>query len=496
MLKLLIVDDDPELLYSLERALRSDSLEVVTALSAGEGIQQVHATHPAAVIMDVRLPDMSGLDAFVRIREIDSRLPVIVITANATTETAIEAMKRGAFDYLIKPVKLDHLLEVVERAVELGRLTHVPAVFDETESADATVDRIVGQSPAMQEVYKAIGRVAPQDITVLLLGESGTGKELVARAIYQHSRRSQGPFLAINCAAIPETLLESELFGHERGAFTGADRRRIGKFEQTNRGTIFLDEIGDMTPATQAKVLRVLQEQRFERLGAAETIQTDVRIIAATNQNLDELVAAGRFRRDLFYRLRVFTIELPPLRDRRVDLGLLVDYFIRVFGRELNKPAHSAAADVIELFASHAWPGNVRELQSAIKHALVQATGDVLTIACLPAYLRDGPATAPASLTDDQRASFDRAIAQLVRGLLESGQPDIYQQLCSAVDRVAIEEAIRHAHGHMGNASELLGISRNTLRAKLRALGLAVEKQILADSARDLQQSDTGQSSG
>jgi two-component system nitrogen regulation response regulator GlnG len=488
MPKLLIVDDDQELLYSLERALRSDSLEIVTAPSASQGIEQVQVIRPAAVIMDVRLPDMSGLDAFLRIREIDSQLPVIIITANATTETAIEAMKRGAFDYITKPVELDYLLEVVSRAVELSRFTHVPAVFDETEPEGTEVDRIVGQSPVMQEVYKAIGRVAPQDITVLLLGESGTGKELVARAIYQHSRRSQGPFLAINCAAIPETLLEGELFGHERGAYTGADRRRIGKFEQANHGTIFLDEIGDMTPATQAKVLRVLQDQKFERLGGEETIETDVRIIAATNQNLEELVAAGRFRQDLFYRLRVFAIELPPLRERCADLALLVEHFIRVFGRELGKSVRSASPDTLQLLSSHGWPGNVRELQSAVKYGLVQATGDVLTSAFLPAYLR-GTVPLPTETRALHSDSLRDAVARFAQGLLQSGEPDIHQQVCSEVERVLFAETLRHARGNLGKASEILGISRNTLRAKLRALGLAAEKQLIADLTRDAQSS-------
>jgi two-component system nitrogen regulation response regulator GlnG len=486
MLKLLIVDDDAELLYSLERALGSDSMDVVTAVSASEGIKQVQSVQPAAVIMDVRLPDMSGLDAFLKIREIDSRLPVIIITANATTKTAIEAMKRGAFDYLVKPVKLDHLLEVVERAVELSRLTHVPAVFDEAERTDEAVDRIVGQSTAMQEVYKAIGRVAPQDITVLLLGESGTGKELVARAIYQHSRQSEGPFLAINCAAIPETLLESELFGHERGAFTGAERRRIGKFEQANHGTIFLDEIGDMTPATQAKVLRVLQEQKFERLGGEETIETHVRIIAATNQNLEELVASGRFRHDLFYRLRVFTIELPPLRERLEDLPVLVDHFIRVFSRELGKSVRTASPDTMQLLASHLWRGNVRELQNAIKYGLVQTTSDVLTPNCLPAYLRGEVLPWTAKQLEDADG-LRISVARFVQDLLQAGEPDIHQQVCSAVERVVFDETLRHAHGNMGKASELLGISRNTLRAKLRTLGLALEKQIVTDAEPEVQ---------
>src|SRR5215469_6976370 len=278
MPRLLVVDDEPNVLYSLQKSLRSDTLDVVTAKTGKEGIDRVVDAVPDAVIVDVRLPDMSGLDAYDRIRQIDPRLPVIVITAFARTETAIEAMRRGAFEYLLKPVDFRRLREVVARALEVSRLSRVPAVISEEELADSPADRIVGHAPSMQEVYKAIGRVAPQDVTVLILGESGTGKELVARSIYHYSRRSQGPFLAINCAALPETLLESELFGHERGAFTGADQRRIGKFEQVSGGTVFLDEIADMTSATQAKVLRLLQEQCFERMGGNETIQTDVRI--------------------------------------------------------------------------------------------------------------------------------------------------------------------------------------------------------------------------
>jgi two-component system nitrogen regulation response regulator GlnG len=327
---LLVVDDEPNVLYSLAKGLRSDTLDVETAGTARQGIDLVRQRRPDAVILDVRLADMSGLEAFDHIRAIDPHLPVVVITAHATTETAIEATKRGAFDYLLKPVDFHQLQEVVARAVELSRLRHVPAVFAEDDAADEeTVVRIVGRCAAMQEVYKAIGRVAPLDVPVLIRGESGTGKELVARALYHHSRRNDKPFLAINCAAIPETLLESELFGYERGAFTGADRRRIGKFEQADGGTIFLDEIGDMTSATQPRVLRLLQEQQFERLGGNDTIQTDVRIIAATNQDLDAMVATGRFRRDLYYRLKVITIALPPLRDRRQDIPILTEHFLK-----------------------------------------------------------------------------------------------------------------------------------------------------------------------
>ena len=265
-------------------------------------------------MLDVRLPDMSGLEAFDQIRQIDPRLPVIIITAFASTEIAIEAMKRGAFEYLLKPVDFHYLREVVDKALELSRFRHVPALFDEEADAGAEAERIVGRSAVMQDVCKLIGRVAPLDVTVLITGESGTGKELVARALFHHSGRADKPFLAINCAAIPESLLESELFGHERGAFTGAERRRIGKFEQAHQGTLFLDEIGEMTAATQAKMLRVLQEQQFDRVGGDTSIQTDVRLIAATNKDLEKEVAAGRFRSDLFYRLNGFTIHLPALR--------------------------------------------------------------------------------------------------------------------------------------------------------------------------------------
>jgi DNA-binding NtrC family response regulator len=328
----------------------------------------------------------------------------------------------------------------------------------------------------MQEVYKAIGRVALLDVTVLIVGESGTGKELVARALYQHSHRKDKPFLAINCAAIPESLLESELFGHERGAFTGAERRRIGKFEQAHQGTIFLDEIGDMALSTQAKMLRLLQEQRFERLGGNETIQTDVRVIAATNQDLEAAVSAGRFRQDLLYRLNGFTIHLPPLRERIDDLPLLVEHFLKVFNRDLNRQVRSVAPEAMRLLEAYSWPGNVRELQSTIRYAMVHAAGEVLTPECLPESLRDGNAGTGISPV----SGFD--LAGHVQRLLRSGETDIYRKACEAADRVILEAILRHTRGNQVQASELLGISRTTLRAKMKALGMIVEKQILPET--------------
>jgi nitrogen regulation protein NR(I) len=487
--RLLIIDDEPNLRYSLEQSLRSESLEILTAATAGRGIELVKSDSPDAVLLDVRLPDMSGLDAFDQIRQIDPRLPVVIMTAYSTTDTAIEAMKRGAFEYLLKPVDLRSLRAVLAKAVELSHLRHVPALFPDEGSADhERVDRIVGETAVMREVYKCIGRVTHLDVPVLIEGESGTGKELVARAIYQHSLRSDGPFLAINCAAIPEGLLESELFGHEKGAFTGADRRRIGKFEQAHRGTLFLDEIGDMTLATQPKMLRLLQEQQFERVGGEETIRTDVRVIAATNQNLEERVTAGRFRGDLLYRLRVYTITIPPLRERGEDLPLLISYFLTLLSRQFGKRVNTVAPDAMRILESYSWPGNVRELQSAVRYAYIQSAGEVITRDSLPDHLlgEAGPPRAEGSAPSSGASELEQReldVAAMVTNLLQANESDIYDKICAAVDRTVIEAVLRHAKGNQLRASEILGISRTTLRGKLRALGLAIEKQ-LSESSR------------
>jgi nitrogen regulation protein NR(I) len=479
MAKLLLVDDEPNVLYSLKIGLRSNELEVITASSGREAIQRARAEQPDTVVLDVRLPDMNGLDVFDQIRQLDPKLPVVIITAFAATDTAIEAMKRGAFEYLLKPVDLHHIREVVERALELRRMQNVPTIFDRSnEQIDISLegDQIVGQSSAMQEVYKAIGRIAPQDVTVLVLGESGTGKELAARAIYQHSSRATQPFLVINCAAIPESLLESELFGHEKGAFTGADRKRIGKFEQAQGGTVFLDEIGDMTAATQAKVLRLLQQHQFERLGGSETITVDVRVVAATNRKLDEMVGSGTFREDLLYRLNGFTITMPPLRERKEDIPLLVEYFLRTANRKLQKSVQTITPESMRLIEAHPWPGNVRELQSTIRYAVVQAVGAVITPDCLPAAIRP---SANGALTVPTKSG---EIVTLVRQLLELDDHDIYRKVIQAVDRIVLETVLNHVNGNQVHASDLLGLSRTTLRAKLHAVNLTVEKHVRSDT--------------
>ena len=334
-------------------------------------------------MLDIRLGDRSGLDVFHDLRRLDPKSLIIFITGHGTTDTAIEAMKLGATIIWSSRLDADQLQQVVDQAFAISRLMHVPTILEEGDRPEDKPDRLIGSGTAMQAVCKQIGRVAPQDVNVLILGESGTGKELVARAIYHHSRRNQGPFLAINCAAIPEPLLESELFGHERGAFTGADRRRIGKFEQCHGGTLFLDEIGDMSPGTQAKILRLLQDGRFERLGGSEPISADVRIIAATNQNLDALIEQGKFRKDLYYRLRGVTIHLPPLRERAEDIAELAHYFLFRFNRQLGTAVQSISPEALDMLEKYDWPGNVRELQSVIREALIVSAG--LTI--LPDFL-------------------------------------------------------------------------------------------------------------
>ncbi len=466
MQSLLIIDDEPNVCYTLEKVLGSARLKVLTAATAVDGLDAVRREPPDAVILDVRLPDMSGLDAYRQIRHIDARLPVIVITAHGTTETAIEAMKLGAFDYLLKPLDLEQLRDVVGRALHLSQISRTPAMYDAAGPPLVESDQMVGSSPPMQELYKSIGRIAPEDVTVLILGESGTGKEMVARAIYQYSRRSRAPLLAINCAAIPDALLESELFGHERGAFTGADRRRIGKFEQADGGTIFMDEVGDMAPATQAKLLRLLQDGQFERVGGNAAIHTNVRLIAATNQDLESLAAAGRFRPDLFYRLNVLTIRIPPLRERMDDIPLLVNYFLGRMNREFDRRVCGISPEAMQLLKQHDWPGNVRELQSAVKHALIHAAGDIISPDCFPAHLREGsPPTQLASAV----AGGDLEVGRLVRELLEQSRGNVYHHVQAAVDRVVLKAALDHVKQNQVEAAELLGISRTTLRSKLRA---------------------------
>jgi nitrogen regulation protein NR(I) len=477
---LLVVDDERNVLYALQKGLRAEGLRIVTSQTGKSGIEATRREKPDAVLLDVRLPDLSGLDVLKELRQLDPKLPVIVMTTHGTADTAIEAMQRGAFDYLLKPWDLDELTDLVNKALEAGRLAHVRAVIDPASDSDEGVDHVIGRSPAMQTIFKEVGRIAAQDVTVLILGESGTGKELIARAIYDYSRRSEQPFLAINCAAIPETLLESELFGHEKGAFTGADRLRIGKFEQAHRGTLFLDEIGDAAPATQAKILRVLQDGKFERVGGNETIHTDVRIIAATSKNLEHAMQRKEFRPDLFFRLNTFTLTLPPLRERADDIPLLAEHFLKRFRRELTSRVRGISPDALEVLGRHGWPGNVRELESAIKFALVHASGDIVTPPALPVSVRGQSPDASDRSTEGEHKELSD-VRQLVRNLLSQGGVNLSDEVRNVVDRVLLQEVLASVGGHQARAAEILGLSRNTLRTRLQELGLTLSKVVNED---------------
>lgn len=472
---LLLIDDEPSIQHAFRRVFRAPEVEVRTASTGAEGLEMLVQFPPDVVLLDINLPDQSGLHLYQELRKLDARVPVIFITGHGTTDQAIEAMKLGAFDFLLKPLEIGPLREVVGKALEISRLMREPARIDPAEKEEITGDVLIGRCPAMQEVYKAIGRVAPQNVTVLILGESGTGKELVARAIYQHSKRSHAPFLAINCAAIPEHLLESELFGHEKGAFTGAERKRIGKFEQCTGGTLFLDEVGDMAPLTQTKLLRVLQEQRFERVGGNETIQTDVRLIAATNRDLETLVGKEEFRGDLYYRLSTFTIKLPPLRERLDDLQLLINHFLRRFSRELGKEVTRVAPETREKLKDHSWPGNLRELQSVLKQGLLQASGPIL----LPDFLPELALPQDKRATESEGAGFD--LEGFIHEQLKGDAEGLHAEVIDQVERILLMRVLNHTSGNQVQAARILGITRGSLRTKVRALGITIEKSAWAE---------------
>ncbi len=468
MQRLLVIDDDPLIRTLVCETFEPARLVVQAASTAAQGIDLFRQQRPDVVLLDVHLPDSTGHQVFRRLRSLDATVPVIFITASADSDLAIEAVKLGCHDYLLKPLDLAALQEQVAHALHVRRMMSVPVAVDPEDQGRERSDAIVGRCPALQEVYKAIGKAAPHDITVLIRGESGTGKELVARAIYQHSGRSSQPFLAINCAAIPETLLESELFGHEKGAFTGADRRRIGKFEQCHGGTLFLDEIGDMPLPLQAKVLRVLQEKQFQRVGGQETITTNVRLIAATHRDLEEAVRRGQFRADLFYRLNVFSIRLPPLRDRGEDLPRLVDHLLRRWNTELARDVRGISPEAMRLLRQHPWPGNIRELENALQSAVLMASGPILLPEDLPESLREQPRREPAAAPSEWE--------QLVERELADETPGIYARALERMERILLTRVLQHTGGHQTRAAELLGITRGSLRHKLRALGLQADQ--------------------
>jgi nitrogen regulation protein NR(I) len=470
---ILIIDDDDQLRISFKRLLEEEGYAVRTAASGEAGVRMVEDALPDMVVLDVRLPGMSGLETFKQIHRIESKLPVIIMTAFGTTETAIEATKMGAFDYVIKPFDVPQMLSTIRQALEAGRFMRSPVDMDASPDK-IQGEAIIGKSPAMQEVYKAIGRVSATDATVLVRGESGSGKELAARALYQHSARSDKPFLVINCVAIPDTLLESELFGYEKGAFTGATHRRVGKIEQASGGTVFLDEIGDMPLNLQAKMLRLLQEKSIERLGGRETLPVDVRIIAATNRNLEHLISKGRFREDLYYRLKVITIWLPPLRERTGDILLLTDYFLTRFASELGIENPGITREALSMLVSSPWPGNIRELANTLQKALIFNRGAPLSLGDIT------QATGSDAQTGNAHASAcDDSVRVWIRDLLSRGENNnLFENCLDHIGGLLVAEALNLTGGNRSRAAKLLGISRPTLHAKIDKYDLKIETNV------------------
>jgi two-component system, NtrC family, response regulator len=466
-IKILLIDDDPGIRDTLRRVLTGEGYEVVIERRGDDGLARAAGESFNVVITDLKLPGLNGLDLVHRLHAAQPRLPIILITAFGTTQTAIEATKFGAYDYLLKPFDMPQLLDLVRKAADSNRLMSEPVALGESAPGR---DALVGQSAAMREIYKEIGRVAGKPVNVLIRGETGTGKELIARAIYQHSDRVNAPFIAINCAAIPETLLESELFGHERGAFTGATAQRIGRFEQANHGTIFLDEIGDMTLGTQVKLLRVLQEKCLQRLGGRETIPVDVRVQAATHQDLESAIHQKLFREDLYYRLNVVVITLPPLRQRREDIPELVRFFLGKYGPELGNPHPSIRPEALELLQSQTWPGNVRELENAIRKALLLAQDYTINADHVRAGLNKDAGSAD---------SANRPLGEYLDDLLASAQRgevmDVHGRVMESVERELFRRAIELSCGNQAKAARWLGVSRITMKAKLVQFGLHPE---------------------
>jgi DNA-binding NtrC family response regulator len=479
MSSLLVIDDDRTVLLLVKKAFKDSDVEVHTASTAADGMEALREHKPDVLLLDIMLPEISGIELAQEIRQIDTRLPVIFITAMNDSDTAIEAMKMGAYDYLLKPLDVRLVRSLIERALETRRLMNSPVRLQEAEPDGEESDILVGRSAKMLDVYKQIGRVAAQDVTVLICGESGSGKELIARALYQHSHRNRGCFMAVNCAALTDTLLESELFGHEKGAFTGADRRHIGRFEQCNGGTIFLDEVGDMSPATQSKVLRLLQEQKFERVGGHETISVDVRLISATNRDLDQMIEDNAFRLDLFHRLNGFEIKLPSLREREGDLKLLLDHFLKRFNTQLGKNITSISPEALALMEGYSWPGNIRELQGAVRRAMLMATGPTIVPELLPKEIVDN--TPPASGArraanggghDDDHSGID--LAGFVDQRLVADSENLYQESLHLLERYLLTRVLRETQGNQSKAARRLGITRGSLRNKMRDLGIQV----------------------
>ena len=466
----------------LRRALEAQGHEVLEARDEAEAVQHLRQSRPAVVLTDLKLPSGDGFGVLRAAKELDPELQVVVMTAYASIQDAVTAMKEGAMDFLAKPVDPDHLILMVERAIAQRRMLSEYMLLKEELAERRGAPRIIGEDPQLRQVSQQLHRAAATDATVLLLGESGTGKELFARALHALSPRADGPFVAINCAAIPETLLETELFGHEKGAFTGASARKPGRFEAAHRGTLFLDEIGELPLALQAKILRALEEKRFERVGGTVSLHVDTRVVAATNRNLKASVAAHQFREDLYFRLSVFPITVPPLRERPGDIPILARHFVERFCREMNKPMLRLAPGAIDELCGYAWPGNVRELQNGIERAVILCEGDTihprhlnLTFAPARAGGRGGaPGPAERAGHADARDGGLAAAADPWAQIDLSGtMGEALRRVAAVIERRKVEQALREAGGGRERAAETLQISYKALLQKLREYGLA-----------------------
>ena len=471
MSEIIIADDDAAIRMVLDRAFTRAGHEVRVAVGAQALWRLVEAGHGDAIVSDIMMPDGNALDMLARIRNARPELPVVLMSAQNTFLTAVRASEQGAYEYLPKPFDLDELISVVERAA-----TRTPRT---TEAAAAPEDTpLVGRSPAMQEVYRVLARVMQTDLTVLVEGESGTGKELVAQALHRYGRRARGPFVAVNMAAIPRDLIESELFGHEKGAFTGALARSAGRFAQADGGTLFLDEIGDMPMEAQTRLLRVLQEGEFTTVGGRSPIATDARIVAATNKDLTRLIAAGEFREDLYYRLNVVPLRLPPLRERSADVPDLVRHFLNE-GRDEGLPPKTLDAEAMDLLVAHPWPGNVRELENAVRRLMALYPHPRIDAAQVRATL--GPAQSLSSASDGDEPDIDQAILSwLAETFREAGEdlpsPGLHGRVTARFERPLIQTALAATRGNQIRAAEVLGLNRNTLRKRIRDLGLEVTR--------------------
>lgn len=473
MEKILLIDDDEDLIHFLSRFFQRKGYEVTACLNGRAAIEKISRESFDLILLDYKMPEFNGLDTLAEIKAVEVKTPVIIMTAYGTTDLAIETMKRGAYDYLVKPFERKDLSRIVSDALTINRQMKEIVSFPDSASdvpvpKDRNTLQIIGSSKKMRDIYKLIGQIAEKDVSVLISGESGTGKELMARAIYHHSRRKDKPFIAINCAAIPETLFESELFGHERGAFTGAERTYIGKIERCDNGTLFLDEIGEMSPALQAKLLRVLQEGEIERLGGNQVIKVNVRVITATNKNLEKEVELGGFRKDIYWRLKVISINIPPLRHRAEDIPDLVNYFLHKFSSEYNRPLCYLSGTALNKLSSYSWPGNIRELGNCIRRAVLLSTGDVIS---------EGNLMIPGAEDEHVLQSLNREqlierlkekLEEIIPEIFRLSKQNIHTNLIEVVEEALIIKALRECGNNQVQAARMLGISRNTLRNRLK----------------------------